>query len=293
MRLRTYFIAVLAIGVNAQSVKRSADEVIRHLTFQDGRPGAEYRRIGIGGCGETAYREDQQLAQDLVRFGRQALPALERSLKSIEKRGESSPYVINAGWLLAAYARIAGKESVARLRAMRGSSVMTFVRGELDDALAIARNVSGVVGQDSNVGARFCTVNDAREALRKAVWESLKGVSDGPAKGDQRKDRPRNQNQARPTKLTMIAFRIEEPEELAGVPIALDREVPLGDQIGETQREINALVAFFDDQEMECLKMRVRLQFDPTGSPRGGFVVESTSQSELRLKIRACVARRE
>ena len=156
-------------GILASSFGEQAEEgptdLIRLLTK---RPLVE----SLLGCGPlTEYRA---IAKRLSDLGAAAVPAIEATLDSIESEGRRSEFAPNAGWLLLVYARIQGPAAAPRFKRLVRSTRLTFLRLELDEALALALDLTSYVDGLREPGPEFsCRSAEPRDALNQLVsaWE--------------------------------------------------------------------------------------------------------------------------
>jgi hypothetical protein len=163
-------LASLHVG-SGQTGTGSPSALIRSLSKErpKGRPIIAIFRCGL--IDGTLW--ERRTAGDLVQLGRTALPALERALDSVEKKGWQSDLYENAHWLFFAYARVLGPAAAPRLLRMRKNPKLAEMRRSIDDALALSFRltsyVSGAGGPSPSLG---CRGEQPRDALDQLV-ESL------------------------------------------------------------------------------------------------------------------------
>jgi len=152
---------------SGQSTPKSAAELIASISHAD-HPQPELRLFT---CGETEQvRSERQLARDLVRLGKLAIPDLDQALDSIERDGEASPLYSKAGWLLYAYVRIEGPQAAPRLVRLRISPTFTSLRLTLDYAGALSLNVTSYVSSFRPPGSvLICRRREPRDALDQLI----------------------------------------------------------------------------------------------------------------------------
>lgn len=127
------------------------------------------REIPIMGCGtENLVR---QTAQQLVRMGREALPAIQSELDLLEDDRHGSRCADQHAWILWAYSRIAGAEALPRLDRLSQNP-----KSPLTPALGIAYELaygltSYVRGSDTQWPRLSCyrAIDEPREALNAVV----------------------------------------------------------------------------------------------------------------------------
>ena len=171
--------AVLSHGAYGQDAHRSASDVIKLLTFQTERPGADPARRFLFSCGEDyADRlENRALARELVDLGASSLPDLEAAFESIERFGIYSPFADNAGLLFDAYAKITGPAwAFSRLRKMIGIPQLAALQGGLDVSIALSLGLTSYVsGSRGIIGEPIfsCAPEEPRDALDRLAlaWE--------------------------------------------------------------------------------------------------------------------------
>ena len=166
------FLLLPAIG-SAQTQPQSASDLIKHLTYQDGRPGTVLVSCGIL-AGIAA--EDRATAQSLVKLGDAAEPELDTALDSIGKQGNSSKFAAGGHWLLHAFAKIKGPAALPRLRKMIGNYRFGFLDSSLDSAAASALGITSYVSswrQPIPDSSTSCEGPTPRQSLDRFIlaWE--------------------------------------------------------------------------------------------------------------------------
>lgn len=120
----------------------SSSDLVRHFAIQSNSPASS-----IFNCAKEIgkYTEDHGVADELVKLGSSAIPAIETALDSIATRGRQSEFAFNADWLLYAYARIKGPAAHGRLLAMRNSPTLAFLQESLDHATATSLGLTSYI----------------------------------------------------------------------------------------------------------------------------------------------------
>jgi hypothetical protein len=140
------------------------------LTYQSDRPDKEYKQLGLFTCGQV--NGNLAAARSLVKFGDSAVPAIEKELDSIEVNGDKWGA---AHWLLLAYSKIKGVTAYPRLQRMNSDNKLDFLRGDVDDAIALSLGLTSYVSSEFLPGRAFhCARGDEpRDALDLLIlaWE--------------------------------------------------------------------------------------------------------------------------
>jgi hypothetical protein len=159
----------LLATASAGQVSRSPTDIVRFITYQDGRPGAE--RLAFAGCGISADGlADRAAAASLVGLGGAAVPAIESALDSLDRSG----YVANAHLLLYAYAKILGQAAYPRLWRMDSSPELDDLRLAVDDSIALSFGLTSYVsGYRTPMRTFRCRGQQPRDALDQLIvgWE--------------------------------------------------------------------------------------------------------------------------
>ena len=154
-----------------QQVRERPTDLIEHLTK---RPPVE----SLLGCGPVS--EYRATATRLAALGMNATPAVDAALDSIERQGQQSDFAPNAGWLLLAYSRIEGTRAVPRLTRMLHANLLAFLGLELDEAMALALDITSYVDNRREAGAEFfCRRAEPRDALNQLIAAWLKNDRQG------------------------------------------------------------------------------------------------------------------
>lgn len=121
-----------------QSDETSPSDLIREV--------ARRPPVIAGTCGEFHYAAEREHSdlESLVRFGAEAIPAIDAALDSIDQKGQGSEFVDAAGLLLLADARLKGAAAFPRLRELRGDPHFTGYIA-LDTAAAISLGMTSYV----------------------------------------------------------------------------------------------------------------------------------------------------
>ena len=118
-------------------------DLIRFLTYQSARDGKASVLAGLSGCGQ--YEADRAAARSLIKMGDSAATDLEQALDSIQAQGSGSQYALNAAWLMAAYAKIRGRDAFPRFRRMLDDpKLISFLR-DLDASAAVSLGLTSYV----------------------------------------------------------------------------------------------------------------------------------------------------
>jgi hypothetical protein len=167
------FVWVVPLASADQPPRMSASELLAFLTYQSNRPGKTREQMGMFGCG--ALPENRAAARALVELGPAALPALEQALASIEKSGDRSEFLLNAGWWLTAYAKIEGERSYSRFQQMMNAPKLSFLRPDLETPIAVALGLTSYVSGSWGLGRVFrCRAQQPRDALNLLIvaWQN-------------------------------------------------------------------------------------------------------------------------
>lgn len=129
----------------AQSTEDRATALVRFLSYQVDRPFRTMFLHGVSICSESQWEADRAAAAQLSHLGVDAAQAFGKVRASLESEGMASPYSVNLGWLLAAYAKSGapGGERVLRRLATRQDLRTGLV--EIDSAIAVATGTTGFV----------------------------------------------------------------------------------------------------------------------------------------------------
>jgi hypothetical protein len=148
------------------------------LTYQADRPDKWGTRRGVFSCAAAIgeAKEDRAYASLLIKAGTSALPAINDALISLETNGERSAFATNAEWLLFAYARIAGRTGVDRLRAMTAITGLAFLQNGIDDSIAASLGLTSYVSASHVLTSEIgCRPQEPADALDRLITSWAKG----------------------------------------------------------------------------------------------------------------------
>jgi hypothetical protein len=249
---------------------------------------------------------DRAIAKALVALNDSALPDIEEAFNSIPaKREEFSP---SFRWLLFAYAQIRGKAACGRLRVMVENPTLRFLRGDLDQSLAIALGLTSYVSASRVADEFICCRDEPRHSLDRLILAWMQG------------NRSQIEEELGPTahsaftsllsKQTWITLLREmwggEPHANAGVGFRFDRsddwvkpEETLDSDLQARRRRVNLddwpanpkiATQFVDGSGKTCRKRDVTFQRVPkfAGSLWTKYVIDEADMPGLLRTIATC-----
>ena len=154
----------------SQTADLSAAEIIRFLTDPTGESTV------LNKNGVRSNEVDRGAANSLVALGAAAIPGLDEALDLIEQREQPTRVAPSSKWLLFAYARIRGPAAYKRLRAMADNPTLRYLRGDIDQSLAIALGLTSYISA-SRIADPFvcCGSMEPRNALDQLILAWLQG----------------------------------------------------------------------------------------------------------------------
>lgn len=177
--LRAFWCALLVgltlAGRGWCEARQSAEDLIKFLTYQSGRPGKEL--LLLAGCGLSgAGREDRRVETELIGLGASAVTPLEAAFDSLQAFGNESPFFPGHSWLMNAYAHIKGASACPRLWRMLSNPKTVSLESDLDSALAVALGLTSYVSDFSGMvsHAQPCEVFEPRDALDNLILACLR-----------------------------------------------------------------------------------------------------------------------
>jgi hypothetical protein len=116
---------------------------------------------------------DRAIANALVELNQSAIAAIDEAFKSTPANGEQfSP---SFRWLLFAYAQIRGREAYGRLREMEENPTLRFLRGDLDQSLAVALGLTSYVSASRVADKFICCRDEPRHSLDRLILAWMQG----------------------------------------------------------------------------------------------------------------------
>lgn len=286
---------VWCFEARAQSNEASPGELIRYLTYQADRPAQAGVLAGLFGCGQVD--EDRSKTKALIAFGFSAVSELERAFDSIVALGESSPFAVNAGRLLEAYAAIRGEAAFDRLSRIGANPSLGFLRRSADQAIAVALKLTSYVSETRPVVREFrCDrMTEPRDVLDRFILGLERGdrllveESLSPAVKTSLTSLLETTDRRGVDAKTSIAvgYRFEAPTGEARKP---DTE-PSADDAGALRRSkrLEMHVTFSDASGRECSKSVVGfLAFEEDNSMAPNYLLDSPDVAALSRTISMC-----
>lgn len=119
---------------------------------------------------------DRGAANSLVVLGPAVIPELESVFNVLDRQEQRTRVVLNSKWLLFAYARILGPVAWQPLRAMANNPRLRYLSSDLDEALAIALDLTSYISA-SRIADDFvcCRPEEPRHALNQLILGWLQG----------------------------------------------------------------------------------------------------------------------
>ncbi len=149
-------ISVLPAPQDPPETPKSADELIRVLTYQDGRPlGLIHAGMFTCGSSRMAEEEARALVRSIVALGPDAFHALEAAISDIEGHDSQSPFPVNEGYLLEAYAQVRGVAAAPRLQRMLRNPRLDYLDGHIKQAIAEAMGLTRYVTESGRLLRTF------------------------------------------------------------------------------------------------------------------------------------------
>lgn len=122
--------------------------------------------IGLYSCGLDRFATAEQNVKRLIESGPRALPLLEDAVAELEVKRERSKYFPRAGWVFRAYAVVAGRKGLDRIRKMVANPSLAALLPVLDRATAAALHVDSYVSSNRlPVRSIDCYRDHAQEAM--------------------------------------------------------------------------------------------------------------------------------
>ena len=291
--------ALLPSTISCQPDERSADEIIRHLTYQN-RPGS--RGLAAFDCGSSLERnrDNRGVADSLVRLGGSAVPDLDKAIDSIGKNGERSTYAVNAEWLLYAYAAIKGPRSSPRFWHLIENPKLDFLRPALDDSLALALALTSYVDSRRLLAKTFtCRHPQPRDALDLLVLAWLRGDRQwleadlGPNAMEALRSIPwadlRAHVPSHQKRVLAVGYRFEPAGSWSQPELTLDPQQP---ESVHTIENPELDTTFVDRSGAGCGTRHVRfLMTAVQNTSRASYLVDSSDLRELLELVSSCATK--
>jgi hypothetical protein len=310
-----FLVSFATVSARGQVPEGSPSDLIKFLTYQSGRP-KETDLLGRFSCrvDEQGF-EDRVAAKALVKFGRNAIPAIEEALDKIEKDGYKSGLMLNTHWLMYAYAKIEGPAAFPRLWRMGGNPNLADREVAISDSIALAFGLTAYVPSFAipSSGTRIpillgtritilhCRMPQPRDALNRLIlgWERNDRIWMETSLGPSAKAALRSSLEGR----TWAEMRSELWPDTPGTNLAVGYrfQVPTQWSVPEmvvddfgTVWEMNPEleVQFVSKSGSDCGKRRVKFIEAPVKQLFRdlNYLVDSSDLSDLLRVIAACAA---
>ena len=157
------------VGVEGQSREPSGAELIASLT--EAKSPESKTTVRIISCGQSEQdRREQSTVGAIIALGKVAIPDLEQALDSIASLGKQSRFASKAGWLLLAYAKVQGPAATRRLQRMIATPELSFLRFNLDQAMALSLGLTSYVSGVREPGIVFtCRLQQPRDPFDQLI----------------------------------------------------------------------------------------------------------------------------
>lgn len=169
LALATIFTEILSGPVLAQITDADPRELIKDLTHQTSARSSP----SFIGCGEVT--RDRLVARSLAQVGQAAIQPIEDAMDSLEQDGQRSRFARGAGWVLGAYAKIAGPLSDPRLQRMALEPKLAFMVLDIDISIAVEQSITSHVSSSQMLTNIFDCIRwpEPRHALDQLIlaWE--------------------------------------------------------------------------------------------------------------------------
>jgi hypothetical protein len=171
--LLVFFAVFLPSRVGGQPPDRSPESLIRFLTYESDRPGAE--ALAFQSCAiDQRGREDRAAVRLLVGQGEAAELPVRLFLESLETGERGVPP--NAGWLLLSYAEIKGPAAFPLLWTLHASAKLSDLAASLDYSIALSLGLTSYVSSSQEPGLTIpCRGQQPRDALDSLIRSWQKG----------------------------------------------------------------------------------------------------------------------